>query len=254
MHKILFKKRTLFKSMLAIPVAMVLSTVPSFATDWASLITKLDNNRIFSGDGMIMNLKLESYKDGALDSSETMKIYTNVDDRQTVVIFNDPSRKGQKMLMKDNNFWILMPKSSRPVRISAVQRVMGEASSGDIASLSYTQDYDVVDGVDNGDTVTVTLKAKTKSVTYDKAILVVEKARAVVLSAEFFLKSGKKSKEASFTYRQDGDLWRTNTIDLVDAMRNNRKTVMYYSDERAVKLSSRLFNPRYLMSGGKLPS
>ena len=258
MLNMMIKKRKVLTHLMGIPVAVMatlaVTSVTGFANDWSALITKVDNNRIYARDGMIMDLQLDSYKDNELSSSETMKIYTHVDSRQTVAVFNAPNRKGQKMLMKENNFWMIMPKSSRPVRISAVQRVMGEASSGDIASLSYGQDYTIVDGSDNGDTVTVTLKANTKAVTYAKAILVVEKARGVIMSAEFFLKSGKKSKESKYTYRQDGDLWRTKTITLVDVMRNNRKTVMTYSNERATPLNNRLFNPRYLTTGGKLPS
>lgn len=251
----LMKKITLAGTMvLATLTTPLITSLPAWAGDWNSLIERLDSNRVFARNGQIMTLKLQSFKDGKPNTAESLRVYTHVDNRQTVALFLDTKRKGQKMLMRDNNFWMIMPKSSRPVRISAVQRVMGEASSGDIASLSYVQDYTVQSGVDKGDTATLTLMAKHKGVTYAKAILVVDKKRGIPLSGDYYLKSGKHSKSVAFTYRADGDKWRTQTVTLTDIIRKNRKTVMTYSDEQAKPLPARLFNAKYLVSGGKLPS
>jgi hypothetical protein len=48
---------------------------------------------------------------------------------------------GQKVLMLGDDFWLLMPGSQRPLRITPSQKLLGDASTGDIATLSWADDY-----------------------------------------------------------------------------------------------------------------
>ena len=43
-----------------------------------------------------------------------------------------PAEKGQKVLMLGDDFWLLMPDSQRPLRITPMQKLLGDASTGDI--------------------------------------------------------------------------------------------------------------------------
>lgn len=45
------------------------------------------------------------------------------------------------MLMLGDNYWLLMPKSRRPIRITPMQKLLGEASVGDISTLTWSDDY-----------------------------------------------------------------------------------------------------------------
>jgi len=41
------------------------------------------------------------------------------------------------VLMLGDDFWLLMPSSQRPLRITPMQKLLGDASTGDIATLSW---------------------------------------------------------------------------------------------------------------------
>ena len=61
--------------------------------------------------------------------------------RQSLVLMQSPAEKGQKVLMLGDDFWLLMPESQRPLRITPMQKLLGAASTGDIASMSWADDY-----------------------------------------------------------------------------------------------------------------
>ncbi len=63
------------------------------------------------------------------------------EDRRSLVLMRSPAEKGQKLLMLGDDYWLILPKSQRPVRITATQRLLGEASVGDIATMRWAGDY-----------------------------------------------------------------------------------------------------------------
>jgi outer membrane lipoprotein-sorting protein len=113
--------------------------------------------------------------------------------------------KGQKLLMQDRNMWFAKPGLSKPVPISPRQKLMGDASNGDIAATNYGGDYKVVDTeegkVNNEDCVVLNLQAKDKRATYDRIKYWISKKRIVGLKAEFYTISGKMFKSATFEYK-----------------------------------------------------
>jgi hypothetical protein len=60
---------------------------------------------------------------------------------QSLVLMQSPAEKGQKVLMLGDDFWLLMPGSQRPMRITPMQKLLGDASTGDIATMSWADDY-----------------------------------------------------------------------------------------------------------------
>ena len=56
--------------------------------------------------------------------------------------------------------WIYMPTASRPIRISPLQRLMGQASNGDVARTNFATDYDAKSVTEDGDAFVLDLVAK----------------------------------------------------------------------------------------------
>jgi hypothetical protein len=52
-----------------------------------------------------------------------------------------PAEPGQKVLMLGDDFWLLMPGSQRAMRITPMQKLLGDASTGDIATMNWADDY-----------------------------------------------------------------------------------------------------------------
>ncbi|GAB3374556.1 outer membrane lipoprotein-sorting protein [Azotobacter armeniacus] len=115
-----------------------------------------------------------------------------------------PKSKGQKLLMLDNNMWFHKPGLSKPIPISLRQKLMGQASYGDVASTNYAEDYDATrlpdETVEGTDCYVFDLKARNSKTTYDRIIYWVDKQRLVGVKADYYTLSGKRFKSANMSY------------------------------------------------------
>ncbi|MEF1174349.1 outer membrane lipoprotein-sorting protein, partial [Vibrio sinaloensis] len=80
------------------------------------------------------------YENDTLDKTREYHVYTR-ENRESLVVFKSQVEQGQKMLMLGDNYWFVMPKSRRPIRITPMQKLLGEASVGDISTLTWSEDY-----------------------------------------------------------------------------------------------------------------
>ena len=76
------------------------------------------------------------------------------DSTRRYVEFLSPREKGRHLLMLGDDMWVFLPDTSRPIRITPLERLSGQASNGDVARTHYALDYDAtylrgetVDGV-----------------------------------------------------------------------------------------------------------
>ena len=166
---------------------------------------------------------------------------------KTHVEFLSPREKGRYLLMLGDDMWIYLPDTSRPVRITPLERLTGEASNGDVARTNYGYDYDAVylrsEKVGETECHVLELTAKRKGSTYHKIEywLRVEDARPV--KAEFYLTSGKHTKSATFdAYIEEGGRTRLARMTIYDQIRKNSHSVMEYSGFEARELPDKLFH------------
>jgi hypothetical protein len=115
-----------------------------------------------------------------------------------------PKYRGNKILMLNNSMWFYKPGLSKPVPISLRQKLMGDASYGDIASTNYAEHYRATqlpdEVVDGEECYVFDLKAKAEKVTYDRITYWVSKQHHLGVKADYFTVSGKKFKSASMDY------------------------------------------------------
>jgi hypothetical protein len=115
-----------------------------------------------------------------------------------------PKYRGNKILMLNTSMWFYKSGLSKPVPISLRQKLLGDASYGDIASTNYAEHYEATtlpdEEVDGEPCYVFDLKAKADKVTYDRIRYWVAKSRQVGVKAEYFTVSGKKFKSAAMTY------------------------------------------------------
>jgi outer membrane lipoprotein-sorting protein len=115
-----------------------------------------------------------------------------------------PKYRGNKILMLNTSMWFYKPGLSKPVPISLRQKLMGDASYGDIASTNYAENYQVTrlpDEVINGEPCYVfDLRAKVDKVTYDRITYWVTQQRQLGVKAEYYTVSGKRFKSAMMDY------------------------------------------------------
>jgi hypothetical protein len=156
--------------------------------------------------------------------------------------------------MVGDEFWMLMPSSQRPIRITPLQKLLGDASVGDIATLSWANDYDgeikgetTVDGVP---CLVLDLHAQRPGVSYARVLLTVAKRDARPISAELFVASDKRAKTASFETETLQGKTVVARMKLVDDIQTGRETVVRYLARKPRSVPEEYFNPMFLTRNG----
>jgi len=195
--------------------------VPLFAEDGASILAKVDAARnplpSFSVDVSLTSIS------GKTTESSKFRVYGKGSDRSVVEFVAPASDKGKYLLMLRDAMWIYMPSASRPIRISPLQRLMGQASNGDVARTNFAVDYNATDVATEGDAWLLDLAAKDPSIAYARVKLWVDKKTSEVSRADFYVVSGKLIKRAH--YSEHGQ-----RVEIEDLLRPGNTTVMQYAN------------------------
>jgi hypothetical protein len=245
-------------------VALLFAAPSAFAADNVSALLKAADAFRLPAESVRVETQVELYRNGVLDKERLYTVYVKPG-RRSLVLMKSPSEIGQKVLLLADQFWLLMPESQRPLRITASQKLLGEASTGDIASMTWSEDYDgaVVDEIDCpsppvglGD---IPLPAKPRpclhldlaqarsGVTYARVELYLEKTSRAPVKADLYVGSGKRAKEAWYGLKPvDGQL-RVMTMVLQDDIQANRRTVIRYRSILPKVAPDEFFNPAALV-------
>jgi len=197
-----------------------------------------------------IDVDLVSYRNQEFEAWK-MRVFGQGTEKSLVEFVDPASQKGQYLLMLNDAMWIYLPGTSRPIRISPLQRLMGEASNGDVARTNYSIDYNAElageEVVADLPCYRLELTAKDAAVSYSKVMLWVSKNSYEPIKADFYVVSGKLMKHAFF--REFGTLngnRAITAIEIQDAIRPGRRTVMRYSKLQPKHLPEKMFNKNYL--------
>ncbi|MGF1697061.1 outer membrane lipoprotein-sorting protein [Vibrio kyushuensis] len=252
--------RTLPASIKAIiasfPLALILAitSFQALAQDNVDdMIKQADLYRMEEDSAKIVSL-VSLFEHHELDKTREYHVYTRPN-RESLVVFKSQVEAGQKMLMLGDNYWLLMPKSRRPIRITPMQKLLGEASVGDISTLTWSEDYqgELIDKepvpIESGETVQTNrlkLTAVTSGASYQKIDLWLDESNNFPIKADLYLRSGKLAKQAWFEEgTRDGQL-RVVAMTLLDQIQPAKKTVIEYKTIEAIELEEKYYNPAYL--------
>ena len=193
----------------------------------------------------VLRVKITNFESGKPDEERLYEV-SQKGTEKTYVEFLSPREKGQHLLMLGDDMWVYLPDTSRPVRITPLERLSGNASNGDVARTNYVVDYSPVyvrtEKLGAEDCYVLDLTAKRKGATYQRILywLRVQDARPV--RAEFYLTSGKHIKSATFDeYLQSGGISLLHRMTLYDEIRHNSHSVLEYSDSTPRTLPDKLF-------------
>lgn len=216
-------------------------TLPLFAEDATSILAKSDVYRN-PLDSFSIDVELTSHEKGQTTTSK-FRVHGKGSDRSVVEFVTPAREKGKFLLMLRDAMWIYMPSASRPIRISPLQRLMGQASNGDVARTSFTVDYVAKSAAEDGNAWLVELEAKEPAIAYKRVQLWIDRKTYEPRRADFYVASGKLLKRAH--YRELGMLNGNRTITLVeieDLLRAGHRTVMRYSNLVARNHSDKMFS------------
>lgn len=215
----------------AVPnAADLLKRSDTYRNGWPSFVTRV---------------KITNFEQGNADEEKLYEVSQKGTDR-TYVEFLSPRDKGRHLLMLGDDMWIYLPDTSRPVRITPLERLSGDASNGDVARTNYATDYSPVylrtEKVGADECYVLELTAKRKGATYQRILYWVRSADARPVRAEFYLTSGKHIKSATFDqYAESGGKLLLRRLTLQDEIRRNSHSVLEYSNAVPRSLSDKLF-------------
>ena len=196
----------------------------------------------------VIRARATQVTDGKPAGSAEFDIYVKGRDR-VLIVFRGGKNDGRKILTVGDRMWLLIPGASNPVPITPNQRLMGGASTGDVARLRFSEDFEPTlrpetDSVGGHVCRVIDLAAKSSKAAYPRVVLWYDEREKLPIKVEFFLASGKRAKEVLFT-RFGKEQGRTvvSEMEIRDLLAGDGRAVtkLEYLDYRPAKIDDAVF-------------
>jgi outer membrane lipoprotein-sorting protein len=194
----------------------------------------------------VVRVKITNFEAGKPDEENLFEV-SQKGAEKTYVEFLSPRDKGRHLLMLGDDMWIYLPDTSRPIRITPLERLSGNASNGDVARTNYAIDYDATylrtEKASGVECYVLELAARRKGATYRRIHYWLRVSDARPIKADFFLASGKHTKSATFDeYQQLDGRMLLRQLTIYNQIRKNSRSVMEYSGFAPRNLPDRIFH------------
>ena len=192
-----------------------------------------------------VTVTLIEYRSGKQTDTSTLASYAKSDARsgqfRTLIRFVAPARdEGKLMLKSGNDFWFYDPASRASVRLSPQQRLMGQASNGDVVTVNLAKDYQAKVGqeeeIADGDrqmhhSTRLDLSASSPDATYNRIELWVDSASNQPIKGKFYSESERLLKTVYYRrYQTQLGKARPTEMVIIDGLDSKWVTVMRYAD------------------------
>lgn len=238
----------LFATAAALPAAPPPATAPDAeVSGWLAAIDATRN----AFDEAVIKARATQVADGVVQpGAADFDIYVKGRDR-ALIVFRGGKNSGRKILTVGDRMWLLVPGASRPLPVTANQRLVGGASMGDVARLRFAEDFTAT--VRPGTEIAegracrvLDLQAKSPRAAYPKVVLWYDAAARLPVRVLFFLPSGKEAKEIVF--EKFGNAYGKTIVKSMairDRLAADTKTFtrLEYIDYRPAKLTDEIFTP-----------
>ena len=230
--------------------ALLLAGIAHAAPDVPSLLAKADSYR---GGSTALQVETEVTtlkRDGSTDKERRYTVFTQSQHR-SLVLMRSPAEAGQKVLMLGDDFWLLLPGSARALRITPSQKLLGDASTGDIATLSWADDYTgtlVGDATcaDQRPCLHLSLQAARKGLSYQRIELWLGRQHHEPLAADLYVQSDKLAKRAVFVLDKAAAPTRVDAMLLTDELGGGKQTRVRYLSRQPREVPAQWLNPMFL--------
>jgi outer membrane lipoprotein-sorting protein len=215
---------------------------PAYAIDENQLLVQIDRN-----------LNPESYQtyrklinvepDGRKKEYVLFTVKKGLD--KVAALFLAPaSDKGRSTLRLGDNMWLFIPNVGKPIRITSLQSVIGGIfNNADILALDYSAEYNVEKVDESGAEYLLYLKAKTKSVAYDRVKMWVDKDRKLPTKIECLTEAGMLIKTLYFKDIKDfgGGIVRPADLETDSPLYKGYRSIMLFAQIKAKRYPDEVF-------------
>lgn len=245
--------------LIGLAIALALSCAARAEPSAQEIIAKVDEGRN-PGQAFRVVDNLTEYVGGQARNSMQIVVFAvqnKTHQYNNLIRYVLPARDAGKMvLMNGSNMWFYDPSSKASVRISPQQRLLGQASNGDVATVNLAKDYTakllgeekLLDAdKQNRDCWHLELKAATDEAVYSRVEYWVEKGTFRQVKGKFYSDSGRLLKVAYY-HKFAPMLGRqvpAETI-VIDSVNTNLVTTMAISDMRVQEVPESWFQRDFL--------
>jgi len=163
-------------------------------------------------------------------------------DRVLSTFLEPKTEAGRHTLRVGDNMWLYIPNVGKPLRITSLQSVTGGLfNNSDIMRLDFSAEYNCVEF--NKKEKKLILKARTRSVAYDKLILKYDNKYKVPQVIECFTSSNMLVKTLRFRKIKDfgNNIVRPEIIETDSPLYKGYKSIMIYAKIRKKKIADEVF-------------
>jgi hypothetical protein len=211
-----------------------------------------------------LDLRLTEYANGSERNEIILRAYSKIDRTsgqfKNIVRYMEPPRDmGKAVLMNSTTMWFYDPASKSSVRISPQQRLVGQASEGDVITVNLAKDYSArlvgpADGeeLDDADRKPrkcwhVELTPDNNGAIYGRVEYWVEKETYRPVKGKYYSDSGRLLKIAYYhKYREQLGVFRPSEIILIDAINTKLVTTINSSGHHAMDIPDSWYQREFL--------
>jgi outer membrane lipoprotein-sorting protein len=225
----------------------LLLAAPAFAVDGTALLQQLD--RKLEPESYEMVRKLVNIEPDGTRKEFVLYSVKKGKDRIAALFLDPASERDRATLRLGENMWLYIPNVGKPVRITSLQSVTGGIfNNADILALEFSTEYAVENVAEEAATYTLSLKARTGDVAYDRLTMKVDKKTTLPVSIECHAASGLLIKTLTYKDTKDfgGGIKRPATLETESPLHKGYKSLMLYGSIKARKVPDEVFTLEYL--------
>lgn len=222
-------------------IAALLLSVPALAQDGQQLLKQIDRN--LNPESYESYRKLINIEPDGTRKEFTLYTVKKGADKVASLFLAPASDKGRTTLRLGDNLWLLIPNVGKPVRITSLQSVVGGVfNNADILQLDYDAEYRVEKVEDKGGDYLLHLKAKNKSVAYDRVRIWADKGRKLPHKIECLTEAGMLIKTLYFKDTKEfGGITRPATVETDSPLYKGYRSVMLYAKVKKRSFKDEVF-------------
>ena len=229
-------------SLIALMIAL-----PAYAIDGTALLKQVDRN--LNPESYESYRKLINIEPDGRKKEFTLFTVKKGTDKVASLFLAPASEKGRSTLRLGDNMWLYIPNVGKPVRITSLQSVVGGVfNNSDILQLDYAAEYNVENVEEKGNEYLLYLKAKTKTVAYDRLKIWADKAKKLPTKIECMTEANMLIKTIYFKDVKDfgGGIVRPSVIETDSPLYKGYKSVMIFAGIKERKFKDEVFTLTFM--------
>jgi outer membrane lipoprotein-sorting protein len=229
-------------------LSVLITGVPAYAAiDGTQLLKQIDRN--LNPESYEMYRKIINIEPSGRKMEYTFYSIKKGLDEVAGLFLAPASEKGRSTLRLGDNMWLYIPNVGKPIRITSLQSVIGGIfNNADILSLDYSAEYNVEKVEETGNEYLLYLKAKTKTVAYDRLKMWVDKDKKLPTKIECLTEASMLIKTLYFKDIKDfgGGIVRPSAIETDSPLYKGYKSVMLFANIKQRDFKDEVFTLTYM--------